>query len=87
MDPGEEWDDGNTNNGDGWSSLWIVEFEYSWSVSNPSVWVEHACPNGYVESTEEWDDGNSDPGDGCDASWIVEPGWECPIQDPSVWNK
>jgi len=87
MDLGEEWDDGNTNNGDGWSSSWTVEFEYSWSVANPSVWVEYECPNGYLESTEQWDDDNSTPGDGWNNIWEIETGWECTSHNPSVWIK
>ena len=28
----EKWDDGNTQNGDGWSSLWTIEMGYTWSI-------------------------------------------------------
>ena len=37
LNPGEEWDDGGTSNGDGWSELWQIEPKYEW-VGMPSVW-------------------------------------------------
>ena len=58
----EQWDDGNTANGDGWSSIWKVES--GWSCSGaPSIW--YIWGNGIKEGTEAWDDGNVANGDGC----------------------
>jgi cysteine-rich repeat protein len=48
----EECDDGNTDSGDGCSSICTNE-------------VEPMCGNGITEGSEECDDGNTDSGDGC----------------------
>jgi cysteine-rich repeat protein len=50
MDPGEECDDGNSDNGDGCDSDCILEI----------------CGNGVLQYGEECDDGNTERGDGCD---------------------
>lgn len=71
IDTGETCDDGNTANGDGCSSICLVE--------GPS------CGNGRLESGERCDDGNLVGGDGCRANCsievcgdtIVDPGEGC----------
>ena len=35
----EEWDDGNSDAGDGWANDCTVEDGYEWSLSNPSIWT------------------------------------------------
>ena len=40
----EEWDDGNTSNGDGWSSTWVIEDGWKWlggTVSTIDVWYKN----------------------------------------------
>ena len=58
VDPGEECDDGNLINGDGCSSVCIIEF----------------CGDGILQQGlgEQCDDGNNLPGDGCNANCIIE---------------
>lgn len=53
LDEGEECDDGNNENGDGCSSICIIEV------------IEPVCGNGIIEENEECDDGNNEDGDGC----------------------
>ena len=48
----EAWDDGNTANGDGWSSSWTVETGASWyggSITSKDTWV--FCNAGYYQNT------------------------------------
>jgi len=54
---GEECDDGNVVDGDGCSSLCVIE---------------HICGNSVVTSQEECDDGNTADGDGCSSTCQVE---------------
>ncbi len=65
----EECDDGNTTNGDGCSSICVIE-----TIINPSV-----CGNGNLEESEECDDGNTTNGDGCSSICVIET-----IINPSV---
>ena len=61
----EKCDDGNLNNGDGWSSTWTVENGYKCSggsLTLPDVWS--LCPKGYYTDTSDttrwitkWGDG------------------------------
>ncbi len=71
IEPPEQCDDGNTQNGDG---------------CNANCQIEPACGNGQVEAGEQCDDGNTLPGDGCDenclleglcGNFILDPGEEC----------
>ena len=69
-------DDGNTRNGDGWSSTWTIETDFIWaggSSKSPDKWYE-ICGNGIRASTYSlyWDDGNKIDGDGWDSNWRVE---------------
>ena len=80
---GEEWDDGNTLNGDGWSSLWMIESGWTWRDS-PSIWS--IWGNGFVRNGEECDDGNKNNGDGWSSFWTIEAGWTW-SGSPSIWNR
>ena len=87
-----QWDDGNYNNGDGWSNTWMTEFGYEWflvsNLNNKSYWRK-ACGNGSVQTSfnEECDDNNETNGDGCDANWNVESGfkWITMPDNSSFW--
>jgi cysteine-rich repeat protein len=69
MDPGEECDDGNNDNGDGCQQNCLLP----------------QCGDGYMDPGEECDDGNNDPGDGCQPDCMLpacgdgymDPGEEC----------
>lgn len=58
LEGSEECDDGNLTNGDGCSSICLIEGE--------------TCGNGQVESAEQCDDGNNLDGDGCSAFCFYE---------------
>ena len=48
----EAWDDGNTANGDGWSSTWTIETGASWyggSITSKDTWV--FCSAGFYQNT------------------------------------
>ncbi|MFN2375962.1 MAG: thrombospondin type 3 repeat-containing protein [Candidatus Binatia bacterium] len=62
LDPGEDCEDGNTNDGDGCDS---------------SCHVETICGDGCVAAGEACDDGNAVGGDGCSAACQVESCHEC----------
>ncbi|MFC1810006.1 DUF4215 domain-containing protein [Patescibacteria group bacterium] len=66
LDPVEECDDGNTDDGDGCSASCQDEEA---AVSPVAV----VCGNGIVEPPEECDDGNTDNDDGCSSVCVVEP--------------
>ena len=69
---GEEWDDGNFDNSDGWDQYCKFETNFSWS--NHPLLCNH-CGNSQKESSEEWDDGNITDGDGWSSVWTIENGW------------
>jgi cysteine-rich repeat protein len=78
-DTGETCDDGNTSNGDGWSSTCTLEIGWNWaggSSSTPDTCSE-VWGDGKVVGTEVWDDGDSSDGNGCSSTWTVETGWNC----------
>jgi len=62
VDPGEQCDDGNTNNCDG--------------CSNACTLVT-GCGDGVVCGTEQCDDGNTTSCDGCSATCTIEQGFRC----------
>ena len=66
---GEQWDDGNSQSGDGWSSTCMIESGYTCTTistrNDISYWVK-SWGNGYFDDGEEWDDGNLISGDGWD---------------------
>ena len=75
----EGWDDGNTSNNDGCSSLWVVET--GWTCTNISG-SKSTCStiwgDGRRLGTEAWDDGNASDNKGCkpDCSGMIN-GWHC----------
>ena len=71
----EGCDDGNTNNGDGCSSICQVENGYA-CVGAPSV-CSIQCGDGITAGSETCDDGNTTAGDGCSATCTTEGGWSC----------
>ncbi|UCF34440.1 MAG: DUF4215 domain-containing protein [Phycisphaerales bacterium] len=70
LDPGEECDDGNNEDGDGCSA---------------TCELEGYCGDGILDPGEECDDGNNEDGDGCSAECeLEEPGGEgC---TPGYWK-
>ena len=75
-----QWDDGNDNDGDGWTKECIIERDYSWTVqpdlNNRSYWVPK-CGSGVFDSTvKQWDDKNQDDGDGWDNDCTIPPGFK-----------
>jgi cysteine-rich repeat protein len=66
--PGEECDDGNTEDGDGCSS----------TCENEPPPEEPCCGNGVVEEGEQCDDGNTSSDDGCSATCQTEDDCSCP---------
>ena len=70
----QTWDDSNALNGDGCSSTWTVEFEYSWTTTSPSVWTK-LWGNGVINTSEACDDCNTSNGDGWSSTWTVETGY------------
>jgi len=70
---GEEWDDGNEDNGDGWDKFCKKEIEYSCTrvESQLSVW-KPIWGDSIIVGDEEWDDGNTDNGDGWSSTGTIE---------------
>ena len=72
---GEEWDDGNQENGDGWSDQWKVESGYACiHTVSPDLCVLE-CGDGLLQSGEEWDDKNNMDLDGWSSKCKVEEGY------------
>jgi cysteine-rich repeat protein len=83
LENGEQCDDGNLLNGDGCTSLCIVEFcgdiicnNYENFLTCPcdcgNCPVIEFCGDGIVQSGEECDDENNNNGDGCSATCQIE---------------
>ena len=73
------WDDGNNDNGDGWSKECKIEPGYSCtkgSLKEMSIWTP-SCGNGVRDPDEECDDQNRFNGDGWDKDCKVEKGFTC----------
>ena len=72
-------DDGNSLNGDGWSSTCLVETGFFWSGGNSSTkdaWSEiWGDSKRYSSLSTSWDDGNKSNNDGWSSSWNIETGW------------
>ena len=80
LDPGEQCDDGNTNNGDGCSAT--CQLETGWCLPMPGQTCVDPllCGNGILTSNEACDDGNTVSGDGCSGDCqTIEPGWQCRV--------
>ena len=71
----EGCDDGNTVDGDGCSSVCLVESGFNCS-GEPSV-CGSICGNGIVASNQGCDDGNNIDGDGCSSTCSIESGFVC----------
>ncbi len=76
---GESCDDGNTESGDGCSSLCRQEEGWTCPRTGPCEQTD-ICGNGTRDGDDECDDGNTDGDDGCSADCMVEPGWRCPTE-------
>lgn len=85
IDTGETCDDGNVINGDGCSSLCIIEMNFYCS-GLPSLCMRTILGNGIVTGGEECDDGNTINGDGCSAQGLQEPGFTCVGNPSSCFN-
>jgi cysteine-rich repeat protein len=90
---GEACDDGNTFDGDGWSSTCYIEAGWTWfggSATIPDncseIWGDGVL---FSPKEDKWDDGNMQDGDGCSNSCIIEKDWECTYiyGSTSVWTK
>jgi cysteine-rich repeat protein len=83
----ENWDDGNTDDGDGCNFDCEVEDGWTWDTSvSPNEWTYDDWGNGAVTTPpEECDDGNPTDGDGCSSTWKIETDYEW-IGAPSTWT-
>ena len=87
-----QWDDGNTQNGDGCSSVCTIEDKYEWevmtSIHNKSYWRRKWGNGKWVTAdSEAWDDANNTNGDGWSNTWAIELGFKCinTPNDKSFW--
>jgi len=69
-EPGEECDDGDTDNGDGCGSSCFIEDGFACEGA-PSA-CEKTCGDGKPTAGEECDGGNTDDGDGCSSECLLE---------------
>jgi fibro-slime domain-containing protein len=78
LDPPEECDDHNTDDGDGCSPTCQMDPDYACPTpGEPCVRIV-TCGDGRIEGSETCDDGNTTGGDGCSDVCQREPGWTCP---------
>lgn len=84
--PGEGCDDGNAENGDGCSSVCLVETGFTCTTAAPDVCTA-TCGDGLKKGSEGCDDGDTTAGDGCSATCTVESGWTCSNASPNVCQK
>ena len=75
LDPGEECDDGNTEDDDGCSSQCVIDCYYNCQCHpwDPPCVDARVCGNAVLTSDEECDDGNTLSGDGCSGSCQLRP--------------
>ena len=71
----EQWDDGNTNSGDGWAG-WLLETGWTCNQvqGTASSWYG-IWGDGIQVGLETWDDYNGNSGDGWSNVWEVEGGF------------
>jgi large repetitive protein len=87
------WDDGNTNDNDGWNNLWAIELGWECTggtATTQDAWTEIWGDGMRFSNSEEyWDDGNLVDGDGCNNKCQVEDGWEWggPLSNPSICSE
>jgi cysteine-rich repeat protein len=87
LDVGEECDDGNTDNNDGWDENWQIESGYICTngPSGSSWYVSWG--NNVIDGSETCDDGNRLDNDGCSSVCQIESGYKCTtINNTSVWE-
>src|SRR3989344_4032 len=82
VDPFEGCDDNNSTNGDGCSSVCLVETGFTCS-GTPST-CSATCGDGMKKGGEGCDDGNVENSDGCSSTCTVETGWSCTSASPDV---
>lgn len=70
-------DDGNNVDGDGCSSICLVETGFTCDHSGDDSLCATECGDGIVAGDEACDDGNTDSGDGCSDTCVVEAGFTC----------
>ncbi len=81
----EECDDGDTDNGDGCSSVCLVEAGFTCDEDSPSVCTADAvCGDGFRAQGEACDDGNTTASDGCSATCTTEAGYVCDTSSPNI---
>ena len=73
------WDDGNANNGDGWSSTCTKETGWTCTGGSPTTKdvCSENCGDGikFNSLSTYCDDGNKISGDGCSPTCVKESGW------------
>ena len=72
----EGCDDNNSTNGDGCSSVCLVETGFTCTGTSPSV-CSAICGDSLIKGSEGCDDGGTTNGDGCSSTCAVESGWTC----------
>ena len=84
------WDDGNTNDGDGWSSTCIVESGWACSSGNSTTastcidkWGDGIAIQSDVRD-DYCDDGNTNNSDGWSSSWAVETNYACSLANSTI---
>ena len=93
VDSGEEWDDGNNNNLDGWTDLCVIENGWNW-VNNAGLTSTTCTPiwgDQFNVLGEVCDDGIKNDNRGCLSDWSgVMNGWYCSGGDhtkPDICNE
>jgi cysteine-rich repeat protein len=71
LDPGEECDDLNNDNGDGCSGQCKLEPSIEYCSLPFAAYACGGCGDGLLEPGEECDDGNTVDGDGCNADCTI----------------
>lgn len=71
--PDEQCDDGNNDDGDGCSTLCMVETGW---ICPPGIDCITDCGNGELDGAEQCDDGNDSDNDGC-TNCKVDPNYDC----------
>lgn len=75
---GEECDDGDSESGDGCSSICTLERDYACPYLGKDCVPTVSCGDGKLGGTEQCDDANKANDDGCSATCQLEKGWACP---------
>ena len=73
----EDWDDGNSDENDGWTTSGLIDPLYTWedNIVGTSIW-KLRCGNGRKDHSDElWDDANNIDNDGWSSTWKIEPSY------------